>query len=1180
MSTTLTFSSSIASVPTGGSSYLWESSKDGSNWTTLSSTTNTLDTSALTGEFIRVTVDSAAPLLGFMSTAGAPVHVDPPTPSGEAEFNVAFSTTPDVLAKDPGDYNVARLDPTGLTGVVDQQVIEANPETSTPRRLVITNDGNVVYTVVENPDGSFEVSDANGQKTTLIGFDGVALGGQTFNLHLDIYDGNDSELIVEGTPWRDALVVDLAVDPGTNYTWLDANGGKSLTDGTNTLVVIAPGSTSGSAYQVTVTAMGTGGAEQIYHVDSGVESLAVAHNGAPVAGKEQSLIGANPPGTPQNGVFEYGYASDGDQGTAQRDWLYGSSEVDTLSGGASQDVFEIWANDNAPEGVVWGSENGAFGVNGADVITDFKAGEQDIIMLKDGFGDPLALDSNYPGDGSIPSLGYALVYGTVGQSGQFTPEFGQGTGTDTLIIFSDESTGMGGVLVKGVRVVETDINRPYAEAWTYDDDQDGIPEVEGNTVPNANVSVYDGSQALIATAVAGVGGDYSIEVSGSASATYVVSAVDSGGQKVQPDLYVTWSSADTGSGGGGETGPSVGDGLDVFVDDRDDNGRAEFYVRADPSATVAVTAPDAATTTFTATADGNGGFSLELPVAPAPVAGTYTVSDGTSSVDVLLGTGGLDDLTGTSAQDFIFAGNDNDTVNAGAGDDFIVFSRGNDVINGGADFDTLELSFDPSAKTIVRDLQDSAGVIHLQTYEQGVGFVDAFTVNPGTTAGHTLVTAVNGGHEADLVNVERIAMGDFEHVLVPSLQQDGDGYPLQLGTRRDDSLNLTVNFDTGNGYLDDIPDVDGGEGKDTLTITFNGGSLTYDSLSTYSDFVYRYTHADSSQTEDLIVSYTAPWSSVSPGSPAQEDYISVGSLGDFYSVETLILQGSGQTPSFTVHLADLQRKSDYTHIVVENDNDIVDYDVENSAWLSATKALVDGFRVLDGKGGSDRLVGTDIDDVNEKDHLMGGQGDDSLEGRGGYNLLDGGEGRDEASYEMAERGVKVDIFRTDEQHTGVSHDTILNVENLFGSAYADNLGGNGWSNALDGNAGHDELFGGRGHDTLLGGDGHDFLDGGIGNDTLNGGKGSDVLKGGVGADTFVFDVYDFDNSVDIDTILDFNSFADQIKVINAGSAATLEYDNATGELLYDADGDDPTGAAQVIATMEAGLGLSEAHWVL
>lgn len=145
---------------------------------------------------------------------------------------------------------------------------------------------------------------------------------------------------------------------------------------------------------------------------------------------------------------------------------------------------------------------------------------------------------------------------------------------------------------------------------------------------------------------------------------------------------------------------------------------------------------------------------------------------------------------------------------------------------------------------------------------------------------------------------------------------------------------------------------------------------------------------------------------------------------------------------------------------------------------------------LYGNGGDDKLTGNAGDDVLTggagNDTALGGDGDDYLMGDAGNDRLDGGAGSDWAGYESATAAVKVDLSLTSAQNTGGGGtDTLLNIENLYGTTYADTLTGSSANNML---------FGGAGNDTIFGAAGDDFLAGGAGNDTLSGGDGDDTVS--------------------------------------------------------------------------------------
>src|SRR5262249_25826156 len=185
--------------------------------------------------------------------------------------------------------------------------------------------------------------------------------------------------------------------------------------------------------------------------------------------------------------------------------------------------------------------------------------------------------------------------------------------------------------------------------------------------------------------------------------------------------------------------------------------------------------------------------------------------------------------------------------------------------------------------------------------------------------------------------------------------------------------------------------------------------------------------------------------------------------------------------------------------------------------------------------------------------LTGGINPSTLMGRGGHDVLDGSNGRqDPASYAEASTGVSVDLTISGSQNTGEGNDTLIAIENLTGSAFADTLKGTSGDNVLIGGAGDDTLFGRTGFDRLDGSDGldtvsyadaasgvqvnltpgapfnpdalisienvvgsafADTLTGDAGANALGGGGGVDVLTGGLGRDTLTGgadrDVFDF-----------------------------------------------------------------------
>ncbi|NJL70544.1 MAG: cadherin-like domain-containing protein [Candidatus Competibacteraceae bacterium] len=167
----------------------------------------------------------------------------------------------------------------------------------------------------------------------------------------------------------------------------------------------------------------------------------------------------------------------------------------------------------------------------------------------------------------------------------------------------------------------------------------------------------------------------------------------------------------------------------------------------------------------------------------------------------------------------------------------------------------------------------------------------------------------------------------------------------------------------------------------------------------------------------------------------------------------------------------------------------------NNLTISAETIIEDAYL----GDGDDRVTGNDIANV-----LSGGRGNDVLEGCAGADTLDGCEGIDAASYESSAAGVTIDLSSGIASGGDAEGDTLLNIECVVGSSFADLLTGDATDNILAANAGDDALFGGEGNDTLDGGVGVDNLRGGDGDDILIGGGGNDEIDGGGGIDTACF----------------------------------------------------------------------------
>ena len=169
--------------------------------------------------------------------------------------------------------------------------------------------------------------------------------------------------------------------------------------------------------------------------------------------------------------------------------------------------------------------------------------------------------------------------------------------------------------------------------------------------------------------------------------------------------------------------------------------------------------------------------------------------------------------------------------------------------------------------------------------------------------------------------------------------------------------------------------------------------------------------------------------------------------------------------------------------------------------------------------------------------ITGTDGNDTLFSTAADEIIDGGKGFDFVSYANILSGVTVSLALSTSQNTGGGgHDTLLHLEGIIGSGFAD---------SLTGSAAADTLLGGQGDDLIYGGTGNDSLDGGNGNDTLDGGSGADTLNGGAGIDTAAY--VDAGSAVTVD----LNLQGAPQNTIGASNDTLLSIENLTGSNFAD-----------------------------
>lgn len=196
--------------------------------------------------------------------------------------------------------------------------------------------------------------------------------------------------------------------------------------------------------------------------------------------------------------------------------------------------------------------------------------------------------------------------------------------------------------------------------------------------------------------------------------------------------------------------------------------------------------------------------------------------------------------------------------------------------------------------------------------------------------------------------------------------------------------------------------------------------------------------------------------------------------------------------------------------------------------------------VLIGTAGTNRLSGG-----NGADRLSGLDGADLLTGGGGADVLDGGAGIDTASYAMSGDGVRI-VLGVSAEFGDAAGDTLIAIENVTGSAFADKLTGSAGANTLAGLGGDDYLLGGDGNDVLVGGAGNDELHGDRNRDTFVFSDVTPGTPGGWGRD-IIDDFADGIDRIDLRGASAVHSFAD-LTITQGPSGALITVGADTIEL--------------------------------
>lgn len=524
----------------------------------------------------------------------------------------------------------------------------------------------------------------------------------------------------------------------------------------------------------------------------------------------------------------------------------------------------------------------------------------------------------------------------------------------------------------------------------------------------------------------------------------------------------------------------------------------------------------------------------------------------------IVGSAFDDTLSGDAKKNWIVGGNGADkidgvgegnTIDGGAGDDIIIANKG-DVIDGGADFDLIDSWTGATSGITVTLGKDGAQssvsgglTLTIKNIESlnGTSFADVFV---GNNLANNLVGNDGADKLSGLDGNDILLGGNGDDILTGGAGADelqgegGNDTASYAGSTKGVTIDLQNNTGKGGDAEGDllfgIENVTGSNfddyivAEDATVNLLDGGAGAGDTIS--------YFGATGGFTIDLGKQYTV-MNGVFGGANAQaiagtggtgdklanfENVIgsdgndkitgnaSVNILEGGIGADTLIGVGAGDIVSYAGSSSQV-----FVSLGAVGGVQATEYDFGsgNAANGDAAGDILSGFAGVIGSKYDDYIIGAvgvaatlsggDGNDlINgglQADKLYGGDGDDLLAGGGGSDLINGGAGSDEIRFFGATSGITIALGKNATTAATVSGfaagTTILDIENILGSLYADKFTGNDSANRFMGGSGNDVFFG------MLG---IDVLEGGANNDTLDGGAGADILDGGSGIDTVVY----------------------------------------------------------------------------
>ncbi|WP_435257276.1 beta strand repeat-containing protein [Thioclava sp. FR2] len=514
---------------------------------------------------------------------------------------------------------------------------------------------------------------------------------------------------------------------------------------------------------------------------------------------------------------------------------------------------------------------------------------------------------------------------------------------------------------------------------------------------------------------------------------------------------------------------------------------------------------------FNVNLDAGGAVRVSYAFGPGSRTGSGIIADLSTGVVSNDGFGGTDtiNVTGNNGRLEIEGTDAADLITGSARDhERYLLRGGNDTVNGGDGFDLIRFDRNGSTSGIDADLVTGfiTGTWNGASFTKQVSGIEGIR---GTNLNDDILGAATddvldgrngddlldgrggndelfGGAGADTLiggdGNDRLDGGDGNDRIEVGRSSSGGGDQV-IGSNGSDTIIYSGVSNGGDGWNDlSYHGLSGG-----IAVTINGGANT--------GTVQKFGSGGGLVGTDVLVDVARVVNDVNDGfsifgTAFNDSFVIDGGAGSWIQ----IFGGRG-ADSYDITLSGIVR---------------LNFSGSYDEWMGATQALninlATGVIANDGFGNAETITVHDgsarleITGTMHADTYVGSARDENFTTSGGNDTVDGGGGYDVVRYDRREVGAGVTVNLATGTVTGVWNgtaftQTLINIEAVRGSQFADVMGGSLADERFDGRDGNDTIYGWGGNDDLFGGAGNDILVGGFGNDYLDGGDGNDTLDG-------------------------------------------------------------------------------------